>query len=228
MRTRLLAAAAFALSIVACSGSKTPSGPSATPPAATPPAATTFTLSGTITSTTGSALSGATVRIGDGVNTGRSTTSAANGSYSLTGLTASGFTASASATNYVSVGKGVTLTSSQTVDFQLTPTPLFARNGTGDTVFDVPDTVQRVRVTGVYTGSSSNFIIWIGPQNVACGVVIASGCRLLVNEILGTFGGNRTTYDATLLTGNGGSASVTNTATVRLSSGVSWTFTEVR
>jgi hypothetical protein len=114
------------------------------------------------------------------------------------------------------------------VDFQLTPTPLFARSGTGDTVFDVPDTVTRVRITGFYGGSSSNFIVWIGPQNAACGVVIIGGCRLLVNEILGTFGGLRTTYDGTLLTRNGGSASVTNTTTVRVSNGAAWTFTEIR
>src|SRR5215212_395823 len=101
------------LFIASCSGKS--SGPTAPSTPVTPPAPTTFTLSGAVTSTTGTPLNGATIRIGDGVNAGRSTTAASNGSYSLTGLSLSGFTATASATNYVALGKAVTLTSSQTI-----------------------------------------------------------------------------------------------------------------
>jgi hypothetical protein len=85
---------------------------------------------------------------------------------------------------------------------------LFHRSGTGDSVFDMPADVARVRIIGVYTGFSSNFIVRIGG-------------RLTVNELLGT-GWSQTRYDGTLLTGGGGVVSITN------SSGVSWSFEEVR
>jgi hypothetical protein len=86
---------------------------------------------------------------------------------------------------------------------------LWSRTGIGDLVFDMPVDVARVHVTATYTGYASNFIEWI------------AGTRLLCNELLGT-GWDRTTYDGTLLTGGGGGVSITN------SSGVAWSFTEVR
>lgn len=190
---------------LACSGSS-PTAPNSTPPPA-PPTPTTFTLSGTVTSTSGAPIAGATVRIGDGPNQGRSTTTSSTGTYSLATLTASGFTASASATNFVSLGKGVNLTSSQTVDFQLAPTPLFTRSGEGNTVFDMPTTVARIRIVGTYAGSGSNFIVRIGG-------------RLVVNEIIGTRWPS-TVSDGTYLT-SGGTVEITNSA------GVQWTFTEAR
>jgi hypothetical protein len=88
------------------------------------------------------------------------------------------------------------------------PRPTFSRTGTGDAVFDMPLDVARVRVIGIFTGSSSNFIVRIAG-------------RLLVNELIGTFW-NTTRYDGTLLTGGGGVVSITN------SSGVAWSFEEIR
>lgn len=85
---------------------------------------------------------------------------------------------------------------------------VFSKSGTGDTVFDIPSYVTRVRITGRYTANSSNFILRI------------SG-RLIVNELLGTAWG-QTLYDGTLLTGGGTVVEITN------SSGVQWTLTEVR
>lgn len=109
---RSLTLAAVALSF-ACGSS--PTTPSATPA----PTPTTFTLSGQVTSTTGVVLVGATIRIADGPNANRSTSSDGNGNYSLSGLTQSGFTVSTSATNYATTSMGVTLTSNQTVNVQL-------------------------------------------------------------------------------------------------------------
>jgi hypothetical protein len=100
-------------------------------------------------------------------------------------------------------------------------TPLFSQSGVGNTVFTLPATVVTVKVTGSYTANSSNFTIWIGPAGVACGSSINSSCRLLVNQLIGTFWGT-TSYQATLLTGGGGTVQVIN------SDGVSWTMTEVR
>lgn len=85
----------------------------------------------------------------------------------------------------------------------------------------MPDRVKTVRITGAYSGSSSNFIVWVGDDNAACGVQIHASCRLLVNELLGTIF-NAPTYAGTVQTGGGG------TVTVKNSSGVSWTFIEVR
>lgn len=88
------------------------------------------------------------------------------------------------------------------------PAQLFTRTGTGNTVFDMPTYVARVRITATYTGSGSNFIVKIGGN-------------LIVNELLGTSFGPLT-YAGTHLTGGGGVTEITN------STGVAWTFTEVR
>jgi hypothetical protein len=93
---------------------------------------------------------------------------------------------------------------------QPTPRPLWSNTGTGDMVFDMPADVARVHVTATYIGYSSNFVVWIGGTRT-----------LLVNELIGT-GWGTTTYDGVLLTGGGGVVSITN------SSGVAWSFTEVR
>lgn len=85
--------------------------------------------------------------------------------------------------------------------------PLFTRAGTGDTVFDMPDDVDRVRITGSYTANSSNFIVYVGGA-------------LIVNELLGT-GWERTTFTGTYVVTGG----VTE---IKSSTGVAWTFTEVR
>ena len=88
------------------------------------------------------------------------------------------------------------------------PRATFTRTGSGDTVFDMPVDVQRVRIIGIYNGNSSNFVVRIGG-------------RLIVNELLGT-GWGMTRYDGILLTGGGGVVSITN------SSGVQWSFEEIR
>jgi len=130
-----------------------------------------------------------------------------NGSYALTGLSVSGFSVGASATNYNPLGKSVTLTSSQTVDFQLTPTPLFSRSGSGDTVFDMPTTVGRIKITADYRSNSSNFIVHIAGRGV-------------VNELLGT-AWNQTHFEGTYVTTGG-------VVEILFSSGVAWTFAEIR
>jgi hypothetical protein len=89
----------------------------------------------------------------------------------------------------------------------IAPTPLFARAGSGDTVFDMPTSVSRMRIVADYTGFSSNFIVRIGG-------------RLVVNELLGR-GWPSTHFDGTYVV-TGGTTEITN------SSGVTWTFIEVR
>ena len=102
----------------ACGGNSTTTSPTPTPTPTT--TATTFSLSGTVTdSTTASGVSGATVTIADGPNAGKSATTTSSGSYTFTGLLQSGFTVNVSAGGYASQSKGVTLTSNQTLSFQL-------------------------------------------------------------------------------------------------------------
>jgi hypothetical protein len=85
--------------------------------------------------------------------------------------------------------------------------PLFSRAGTGNDVFTVPSQVKLAHITGQFAGSSSNFIIWIDND-------------LVVNELLGTFW-EQTSYAGTHAVRNG-------QARVEDSTGVTWTFTEVR
>jgi hypothetical protein len=85
--------------------------------------------------------------------------------------------------------------------------PPWTSSGTGDTVFDMPTSVSRVKITGIYTGYSSNFVVRIGGS-------------LVVNELLGT-GWERTHFEGTCVT-KGGVTEITK------SSGVSWSFAEVR
>lgn len=106
--------------MVAC-GSSSPAAPSSQASASS---SATFTLNGQVTASTGGGISGATVRIVDGPNGGRSTTSDSNGSFTLSSLTQSGFTVSVSATNYSTASYGITLTSNQTLSASLVP--LFA------------------------------------------------------------------------------------------------------
>jgi len=84
----------------------------------------TFSLSGRVTdSGTGAGIGGATVSVADGPNARKSAATDASGTYRLTALQQSGFTVTASALNYVSQSKGVTLTSDQALSFALTRQP---------------------------------------------------------------------------------------------------------
>jgi hypothetical protein len=88
----------------------------------TPPVV--FSLSGHVTDrATGAGIPGVTVSITDGPNAGKSARTDGSGTYSFTALQQSGFTVRASADKYVSQSEGVTLTSNQTLSFQLTPQP---------------------------------------------------------------------------------------------------------
>lgn len=92
----------------------------------------------------------------------------------------------------------------------LPPRPQFTKTGVGDSVFDMPVDVSRVRIIGVYNGRSSNFIVRVAG-------------RLIVNEIIGTDTpftiGIR--YQGDHLLASGGVVQITN------SSNVQWSFEEL-
>ena len=86
------------------------------------------------------------------------------------------------------------------------PAPWTA-SGSGNTVFNMPTYVSRVRIRGVWNGQqTSNFIVHIGGKSV-------------VNEILRNTPGN--SFEGTYLT-NGGVVEIVS------STFISWTFTQVR
>jgi len=72
----------------------------------------------------------------------------------------------------------------------------------------MPTAVSRVKITADYQGRSSNFIVEIGG-------------RLVVNELIGDAWPNGRHFEGTYVT-SGGVVAITH------SSGVAWTFTEVR
>ena len=85
---------------------------------------------------------------------------------------------------------------------------IFTISGTGDNVFNLPTRIDRIKITGTFSGFAGNFIVWIAG-------------RLVVNELMGT-GFNQTVFEGTYLITAGGTVQITN------STGVTWTFTEVR
>jgi Carboxypeptidase regulatory-like domain len=109
---RALAFLALAPFIVGCNGSSpTSPGTSAGPIA--------WTLSGTVTSQAGGAITGATVLIVDGPNAGAQVVTDANGRYAFASLQQAGFTVRVSANGYLPVARGVTLTGNAIETFQL-------------------------------------------------------------------------------------------------------------
>jgi hypothetical protein len=82
-----------------------------------------FSISGVVNDgTTGPSgrIAGATVAVTDGANKGKSVTTDANGQYVMTGLAAGAMTITASAADYSSVDKSVTLAGNLALDFSLT------------------------------------------------------------------------------------------------------------
>ena len=84
---------------------------------------------------------------------------------------------------------------------------MFTKSGSGDTVFDIPARVTRIRVSGTFTGATSNFIVKVAGSNI-------------VNVIIGT-SKNPAGFEGTYVLVGGGTVEITSSA------GVSWTFTEV-
>lgn len=91
--------------------------------------------------------------------------------------------------------------------------PLFVQTGVGDSVFTVPSKVRRMRIDASYSGFCQNFI-----------VRISTTATSLVNVIIGTcsVADTPSPFSGTYAINNGGTVSITG------STGVSWTFTEVR
>lgn len=193
---------------MACGKSSSPTAPTpvtVTPPVTANPVTPTVvnvTVAGVVTNAnTNAAVGGATVRIGQ-----QSASTDGNGYYSIGSVPAGGATITATLANFNTATETFTVGAGDTRK-DLRVVPFWTAIGTGNTVFDMPTYVSRVRITGRYTANSSNFVVKVGG-------------RLLINELLGT-GWPSTTYDGTHLT-SGGVVEIT------ISSGVAWTFAQVQ
>jgi hypothetical protein len=199
----------LALLLAGCNGN--PAAPSGTPQNQPPPP-TLHTLTGIVQSAATGPLGGATVTVTDGPNVGKSAITAGDGRYTLTDLTFAGFSVSVAAADHVGVSRGVTLSGSgttTTVNVSLLPSAIWTRSGKGNAVFDMPTYVSRVRITGTTSSSCQNFAVRVAG-------------RLLVNVILGTCSiADSRNYTGTHLTTGG-------TVETVISTGIAWTFTEVR
>jgi len=169
-----------------------------------------FTVVGVVSEASGGApIGGANVRINDGPYTGRSSSTDGNGYYSIAGVNGA-ISLIASKAGYDSTVRFLTLSSDTRFDMTMGRTaPPWSQSGTGDSVFNMPTSVSRVRITATPASSCQNFAVKIAG-------------RLIVNVILGTCSvADARTHDGTYLT-SGGVTEVT------ISSGVSWSFTQVR
>lgn len=201
--------AARSISIPALAGTPTPP----------PPTTQLFTLSGTVRESGSGGLSGAEVEVIYSADDRIKFNTDGAGNYSRSGLRSGSMTVRASRSGYVTQEQQITLSGNQRLDFSLQrgappappspPPAAWSYSGTGDSVFDMPRSVSRVRITGQYSAFCQNFVVKIDG-------------RLIVNEILGTCSvAIGTTYDGTHLTG-GGVVEVTN------ASGVRWSFSQVQ
>ena len=99
-------------------------------------------------------------------------------------------------------------TTQTTTTSSSTSQTLFLKSGTGDAVFDIPKSVSKINIKASYDGTSSNFMAKIGGDSI-------------VNELLGT-SYKISQFEGTYLLKDGRTTEIVN------SSGVSWTFTEVK
>jgi Carboxypeptidase regulatory-like domain len=148
-----------------------------------PTAPSTVSLVGSVRAQDGARLSGASVRIGDGSNAGRSTLTNDSGEYRFDDLAAGHGSVSVVADGYDSVSTSTHIDGATPLDFTLRTTAPWSQAGTGSAVVDMPRYIRAVHVIGIYTGVTSNFIVRVGQ------------C-VIVDDLLGT-GARRTMSDGT-------------------------------
>lgn len=161
-------------------------------------------LTGLVETTGGAGISGATVTILDGVNSGMTATTTSDGGYAFPLLTPGQANVSADACGYQEERRSVNIDGTDTLGFALGSAALWSVSGTGDADLQIPASVTEVKVALAYSDSSAE--------------VQVTGA-LWVDVLMGT-DWQTTTYseiDAT----TGGPATITG------ATGVSWTFSQV-
>jgi Carboxypeptidase regulatory-like domain len=148
-----------------------------------PTAPSRISLVGSVIAQDGARLFGATVRIGDGLNAGRSTLTNGSGEYRFDDLAPGSCSVSAVADGYDSVITSRYIDGANPLDFTLRTSVPWSRAGTGAAVVDMPRYIRAVHVIGIYTGVTSTFFVRVGQ------------C-VIIEDQLGT-GAGRTTREGT-------------------------------
>jgi Carboxypeptidase regulatory-like domain len=200
--------------MIACSKDSSPTAPTPPPTQTTPPTQTPapsptppvrVSVLGVVTNAaTNQPVPNVAVRAQASNGTGSATTDG-NGFYQIIQLAGGSITMTYDHPAFNVKTQPIAIDRDTKVDVRIDP--LFRRSGVGNTVFDVPLGVTRVRITGDYTGRGENFIMRVGGSTV-------------VNEIIGT-GYASTHYEGTHLVTPG-------VAEVRSSTGVSWSIAQIR
>jgi hypothetical protein len=134
------------------------------------------------------------------VNGGRSTTTDGSGNYSLVGLQQAGFTVNVSTNGCVSVSRGVTLTSNQTLSFQLWRSTLLVQVGVwlleahphaGDTGSVTAISIDGVNLALVSTLTADREVLTtIGTTQLARGTHVTSVTLSRTDFPVVAFGGS--------------------------------------
>jgi hypothetical protein len=204
IRTCVILLPLFVLS--SCGGYKTPVAPAAA-----------VSLVGTVTTQDGARLPGASVRVVDGVNAGKSTTTNNEGEYRFDNLTAGIGNVTAIADSYDPVTASRQIDGTAPLNFTLRTSTPWSTAGTGSAAFDMPSYVMSVHIVGVNTGVASDFIVRVG----ACTIV---DDRLGVGQFRTLSEGSYLVTEA----GNPPPPPPTRLVKIVGSPGLSWSLTEDR
>lgn len=148
----VLAPLALAVAVSGCGEGTDSTGPTPMPDPAP------VSLTGVVRSNGGGPLTGATVRILDGVNVGQTVSTNANGAYRFEGLAVGNANLSAAATGYHEARAGVHIDGSNTLDLTLEPAPpeLVSLTGTVRSKVGSPLAGATVRILdGVNAGKTA-------------------------------------------------------------------------
>lgn len=192
--------------LLGCGGYKTPLAPSAA-----------VSLVGTVTTQDGATLAGASVRVVDGVNAGKSTMTNNEGEYRFDGLTAGIGNVTAAADSYDPVTMSSPINGTAPLNFTLRTSTPWSTAGFGSAVFEMPSYVVSVHIVGLNTGVASDFIVRVG----ACTIV---DDRLGVGQFRTLSEGSYLVSEA----GNPPPPPPTRVVKIVGSPGLSWSLTEDR
>jgi hypothetical protein len=214
---RAIAVIAFVIGAWCCGGSSTPTTPTPTPaPTPAPPTVTALsvigcgcTSGGTCTAPANCALT-ATAQLSNGTTQAVTTQTQWNSTNPSVADVASNGTVTvrnAGVADITAVYQG------KLGGVTVSVPPPWSQSGVGDNVFTMPTYVTRARVDATYTGFCQNFIVRISTQVTS-----------LINVIIGTCSSadTRSPFTGTYAINNGGTVTITS------STGVNWTFTQLR
>jgi hypothetical protein len=211
---RLTVFVCLAAIMMACSKENSPTAPTPTPPptqttppsqpAPTPPPPVRVSVLGVVTnSATGQPVPNVAVRAQASNGIGSATTDG-NGFYQIIQLAGGSITMTYDHPSFNMRTQPIAIDRDTKVDVNIVP--LFTRSGRGNTVFDLPSYVSRLRIQGRWDQrDTSNFIVRMGGRSI-------------VNEILRS----TITYDGTHIVTGGAVVEIVS------SNNIDWQFTQVR